>query len=319
MFKIVKNNYNVQREVLQTCRISTCHKYFTKRKIHYIGRVGLVEKTKCIKKTYSQTDLNNQCNRFCTCIYSKSSQYKNNIKTFVSVEFHQQLATFDEFTWFTKMSNIGEIIKTTNYDDLLKRYEHCVKNKKYGEMFNIPFPIAVYGTLMRGYRNNNMMGNYEYRWVDMSRGVLPHFHTEHLMLWSEENANTPVEIFHYDDVNFQKAIKYVDTLERFKIPNNEMQIKKMFKNIRGTKYIRSLSWIYILPKDIEKEMIPNFYEGNTSLFNLRNIKYIKEEYKQWKKIPCWVYSNASQNFESNKLECSPLIFPKKKYTGRICS
>lgn len=191
---------------------------------------------------------------------------------------------------------------------LLTKFEKASGAERWG----LPFPMGVFGTLRMGCGNDRLMycnGKYH----DHQKAFLPHFYGEGLSISCEENACCPFEIYFYEPEEWDKMIPRVDSLEGC----YPMAERAMSKGDYG--YYRTLAWLHILPdnfsplfnncngKKVEVEE-RGYRRGGTELWNRRDLEIGKESWKEYDRVPCWIYSSLGQNKKAKKLDPSPIIW-----------
>jgi len=124
---------------------------------------------------------------------------------------------------------------------------------------------------------------------------LPHFFARGLSIYYKQNSTAPFEVFYYEPEQWAKMIIVADDLE-------------YFDPCRKRGYYRTLVWLRLLPEDYEDEQrFPkysiDFYNGD------RNMEIAPELWKNYEKVPCWVYSNIKANVQVVKEDQSPIIWP----------
>lgn len=144
--------------------------------------------------------------------------------------------------------------------------------------YSIAYPMAVFGTLRKNECNNHLMNNGNFH--DWKIGFLPNFYCKSIWLNYRKGSSAPFEIFFYSQDEWNKIIKRVDRLEGFS-PES--------KNNVG--YLRTLVYIHILPSDYK-----NFPSLST---RVRDLQIPENQWNDFEKIPCWVYSNDEANSQCN--------------------
>jgi gamma-glutamylcyclotransferase (GGCT)/AIG2-like uncharacterized protein YtfP len=152
--------------------------------------------------------------------------------------------------------------------------------------FDLPFPMGVFGTLRKGCGNDYLMRRGE---VSLHRkAFMPHFLARGLSISFNNGSSAPFEIYCYTQDNWNKMIKGVDALEGFS-PNRI--------EYHSYGYFRTLAWLHLLPEDFSHKL----YEGKW-LGDSRDLKIPQEQWSQYDRVPCWVYSNKRGNEMANKVD-----------------
>lgn len=151
------------------------------------------------------------------------------------------------------------------------------------EIYDLNFPIAVFGTLRilpNGQGNHHRMTNHDYEFH--SKGFSPHISPSGIWVDYKENCSGVVEVFSYDDENFNNAIGPIDSLEGFYYGKNYG-------------YYRTLVNIHLLP---ENEYLLEFSKGIR--WEDRDLQIPIKEWKDYNSIPCWIYTSIKLNNELEK-------------------
>ena len=187
-----------------------------------------------------------------------------------------------------------------NFEALIGRFREEQGVKKW----DVPFPMAVFGTLRQGWSNHHLMGSkLSQRIQTDARGVfylqhykafLPHFTAVGLSLKYQEEATAPCEVFTYDPLNWRMMIPRVDGLEGF---------------TPGTSffYHRTLVWMHILPKTYKHD----FFNVGAHRDRYREERCLGIPVLDWMKyprMPCWIYSSAVENEKSQDAKKTPIIW-----------
>lgn len=187
-------------------------------------------------------------------------------------------------------------IKKIEYSHFLNQ----INNMKINDVYNIPFPLIVYGTLMHNYKNNYLINmNVQ----EQCRGYVNNFYSEQLILWNNEESCAPCEAYlYYDDVIFQKIIKNVDTLEKFSVPSNKKEFDMLYSHSRKNIYVKVLVKMHLFEDD-EINICDNYYNGNSCLFAHRNIYNIVNQNMNGNRceIIGWTYTIPSQIKSNNNI------------------
>ncbi len=153
------------------------------------------------------------------------------------------------------------------------------------DRWEMPFPMGVFGTLRDGHGNNRLMHRAE---IGLHvRGFMPHFIAHGLSISFRKNATAPFEAFFYRPEEWKKMIPSVDSLEGFSPTWAERQ---------DYGYYRTLAYIHLLPASYEHNLFPPpDQRGWRSLGADRDLQIPPEQWGQYERVPCWVYSSKTSN------------------------
>lgn len=152
------------------------------------------------------------------------------------------------------------------------------------------FPFAVFGTLRNNCGNNHLMHLGKIK--SQTKGFIRHFYAHQIRLHCCEGSTVPVEIFEYEDANFNIVLDPVDSLEGFHI-----------KRASGV-YHRTLMEVNVLPNDFKHDLFPSY----PTLWGERDLEIPQELWAEFPTINCWVYSFAKENEKVNKLKDNPIVW-----------
>lgn len=198
--------------------------------------------------------------------------------------------------WFREEN----LAKTENLsylsDEQIKRSVAMIEEKRGWDQ---PFPMGVFGTLRQNCGNNYLMHRAPI--LGYARAFLSHFMAHSLTVSYAPESTCPFEIFFYDADGWKTMIPSVDRLEGFHPP----QEKEYNESYYGYGYHRTLAWLHVLPKDYTHELFTNQTLGRE-----RNLRIKMADWKNYQKIPCWVYANMRSNkaVAENKKESNPVIW-----------
>lgn len=165
--------------------------------------------------------------------------------------------------------------------------------KTDAERFNVPFPIAVFGTLRHIPENQgNGWLMHQREPIAHKRAFLPHFSSSGISLFFKEGAAGLFEAFFYTPEDWADVIPAVDRLESFR-PTNPAR----------SYYQRTLVEIMILPNDHSEES----YQKSIRHWDDRDLRIPSAEW-DYPRIPAWVYSNHEAN-EQCLTQLSPATSP----------
>jgi gamma-glutamylcyclotransferase (GGCT)/AIG2-like uncharacterized protein YtfP len=156
------------------------------------------------------------------------------------------------------------------------------------QRWQLPFPVAVFGTLRRGFANHSRMR------ADPGSGrcaFLPHFLARQLALSWQRGASAPFEAYTYEAEEWSKVIRDLDELEDFR-PGHD----------HPSDYHRTLAWLYLLPVDFQH------LAYSLPLAQERNLQIDERSWASYERVPCWIYSNLVENRRAASWEDSPLIW-----------
>lgn len=188
------------------------------------------------------------------------------------------------------------------YAELIADFKH----RPFDERWTVPFPMGVFGTLRQGWGNHWLMGRKKSKLVLPGepthcyeahyKAFMPHFVAQGLSIHYSPGSSAVFEVFAYDPENWQKMIPRVDRLEGF-LPEDA-------HNKRSWGYHRTLTWMQILPADFTHDQFDtaNRWGGK------RDLQIPVAEWKNYPKIPCWVYSSVAENVLSAEAKKSPVIW-----------
>jgi len=170
------------------------------------------------------------------------------------------------------------------------------------DQWNQPFPMGVFGTLRKGCCNDALMGGdhmalrlHPPEYHSHHRAFMPHFVASGLSIYHSPASSAVFEVFTYTPENWAKMIHSVDCLEGFH-PDRDRD--------HDWGYQRTLAWLHILPDDYDSPFWADDVWGSGE----RDLKIPVEEWSQYARVPCWVYSSMRQNRLSQELEDSPIIW-----------
>lgn len=167
----------------------------------------------------------------------------------------------------------------------------------------MPFPMGVFGTLRKNCGNDPLM--HRGKVTAWTRAFLPHFVASGLTINCAEDATAPFEIYFYDKEEWDKMIPSVDRLEGFH--------PEYVKDDRPSEwadygYHRTLVWLSVLPDDFKHPLFPEGKERGVLWRNERNLEIGQASWKDYDRVPCWVYSNGRANRSVKQLEGNPVIW-----------
>jgi gamma-glutamylcyclotransferase (GGCT)/AIG2-like uncharacterized protein YtfP len=197
---------------------------------------------------------------------------------------------------------------------LLVKFEKATDAEKW----RMPFPMGVFGTLRMGCGNDSLM-HRNGKYCDHQKAFLPHFYGQGLSITCEENSTCPFEIYFYKPDQWEKMINSVDSLEGC----HPMIERSKSKGDWG--YYRTLAWLYMLPdnfsplfnncnskkideKGLTKEDKWYRSRGGISLYDKRDLEIGKEKWRDYDRVPCWIYSSRGQNKLAMSLDPNPIIW-----------
>ena len=73
-------------------------------------------------------------------------------------------------------------------------------------------------------------------------------------------------------------------------------------------YHRTLSWLHILPSNFGGPFFPSASEVRRGSWDERDLKLPTETWKDYPKIPCWIYCSVGENSKSDEAKKSPMIW-----------
>lgn len=149
------------------------------------------------------------------------------------------------------------------------------------DRWNVPFPMGVFGTLRKGHWNARRMeaGKIETH----SKAFMPHFIAHGLSISFEKEASAPFEIYTYTPDEWAKMIPGVDNLEGFSPAYADEH--------RHYGYFRTLAWLHVLPDDFRHPL----FDSTSGLSSRRDLRIKPDEWNQYPRVPCWVYSGIRAN------------------------
>lgn len=166
------------------------------------------------------------------------------------------------------------------------------------ERWELPFPLAVFGTLRAGFRNHALMQLGPV--AACRRAFLPHFRARQIDLICHPRASAPFEVYCYDPAAWAAVIDPVDRLEGFAAPGSP-----------AASYHRSLAWLYLLPAEFTHPMFgPDMLEGE------RDLGLDPASWPTYERLPCWIYSSVRQNTHALSRPDSPIIWDGIVYRGK---
>lgn len=187
--------------------------------------------------------------------------------------------------------------------------------KVFGESKNQwsePFPMGVFGTLRLGHGNSGLMGPAvdgsvqpeSGRWVTYAdrppfqshhKAFMPNFSADGLRIYNSLGSSAVFEVFTYEPNHWDGMIGSVDRLEGFDPGADKYR----------SGYFRTLVWLHILPDDYESE----FYTSELWERRPRDLQIPQEQWKDYPRVPCWVYSSIHENELSLKNDKdSPILW-----------
>lgn len=192
--------------------------------------------------------------------------------------------------------------------DLLSNFHQLPTNEKW----DTPFPMGVFGTLRIAHGNSILMGSkvgspkiedddrfYRHRantqFNSHHKAFLPHFFASGLSLHDCEGDSAVFEVYDFTSENWNKMIRGVDRLESF---------SPMSKGRHQWGYWRTLVWMRILPDDYSHPMFTNSVLHGPK----RTLDIPQNEWDQFAKCPCWVYSSIGVNTAVSKLSNDIIIW-----------
>jgi gamma-glutamylcyclotransferase (GGCT)/AIG2-like uncharacterized protein YtfP len=186
--------------------------------------------------------------------------------------------------------------------------------------YHLPFPMAVFGTLRKGCGNHVLMGSGEesgwrsfrgdYRYATRLRAFLPHFAAQGIHVFFKEKSSCPFEVFTYDPESWHQMIPNVDALEGFS-PGS----KSSRAGWGEYGYNRTLAYLHILPEDFKHRLFPE--KGRPDLQETRDLKIPPEQWGEYPRLPCWIYSSGRENaFVVNQIDNAyPLIWYDSRHVN----
>lgn len=154
------------------------------------------------------------------------------------------------------------------------------------DKYDVPFPMAVFGTLRQlptGQGNSGLMFVREP--IFHCKAFLPHFTPEGIWLNFSENSSGAFEIYFYEPKDFPAVIERVDCLEGFnsRIPHKHWG------------YCRTLMKVKILPDNFQHEIFDTGIK-----MRIRDLRIPKETWDSFDDVPAWVYSNTAANDQASE-------------------
>lgn len=172
--------------------------------------------------------------------------------------------------------------------------------------WNVPFPMAVFGTLRAGWGNHYLMGTKDGerpRFKSHHKAFLPHFVATGLSIKYSPDSSAVCEVYTYDAENWARMIPNVDGLEGFR-PGRE-------RHYSGG-YHRTLMNLHILPDDFQSPFYENERGYGRGWGSVRDLQIPKTEWGNYPKVPCWIYSSVYQNQECLIESDTPFIWDGTK-------
>lgn len=166
----------------------------------------------------------------------------------------------------------------------------ALPNTPTAARWNLPFPLAVFGTLRRGFANHHLMQRG--RIQAERRALLPHFVARDLELFFHAGASAPCEVFFYAPDQWQRVIGPVDELEEF-VPGQ----------VQAIGYHRTLAWLRLVPDGFRHPLFET-----TELAHERNLAIQRSQWEEYEQVPCWVYANVRANQQAGTMIDSPIIW-----------
>lgn len=158
------------------------------------------------------------------------------------------------------------------------------------QIWRLPFPLGVFGTLRAGCRNHALMLAQPV--VRRGRGFLAHFAARAISLQYCPGACAPFEIYGYEARNWGALIPGVDALEGFRAG---------FVDRSG--YHRTLAWLRLLPADFQHPMY------DLAIVELdRDLRIDVRSWNDYECVPCWIYSGVELNRSAAAQTDSPIIW-----------
>lgn len=166
-------------------------------------------------------------------------------------------------------------------------------------VYDLTFPMGVFGTLREGHGNNRLMHRAEI--ALHCKAFMPHFLAHGLSISFHKNCTAPFEVFFYRPEEWRKMIPSVDSLEGF---------SPKYAAEKGWGYHRTLAWIHLLPADYTHELFPDpdSHKGWYSLGAERDLRIPQEEWAKYERVPCWVYSNRTSNERAREAKVDTVIW-----------
>jgi hypothetical protein len=158
------------------------------------------------------------------------------------------------------------------------------------KIWQLPFPMGVFGTLRAGCRNHALMQTRPV--AKQQRGFLPHFAARAIGLHYRTGACAPFEIYGYSASDWQAMILPVDELEEFR-PGM----------VDPDGYHRTLAWVYLLPEQFDDPI----YDV-ALLPEERDLRIAARLWSTYERVPCWIYSGIAQNRAAAAQRESPIIW-----------
>ena len=196
--------------------------------------------------------------------------------------------------------NINQLVESFKAADDLAKWE-------------VPFPMGVFGTLRAGWGNHPLMGtkvgakpsklNKTNRWYrpwskaqycQHFKAFMPHFTASGLTIHFSPDSSAVFEVYVYDPDNWKQMIPSVERLEGFS-PGRES---------RGYGYHRTLTWLHLLPSNFSSPFFSESFGGRSD----RDLQLPVADWKNYPKLPCWVYSSLEENQRSFEGKKSPIIW-----------
>eukprot|EP01090_Pellita_catalonica_P006519 TRINITY_DN16756_c0_g1_i1.p1 TRINITY_DN16756_c0_g1~~TRINITY_DN16756_c0_g1_i1.p1 ORF type:complete len:191 (+),score=29.20 TRINITY_DN16756_c0_g1_i1:430-1002(+) len=188
----------------------------------------------------------------------------------------------------------GEV---ADVDALLTQFKQLIQAGKLREIYDLPFPMLVFGTLRKKCFNHKFMGDKYGKW---NKAFFPHFTAKGLALEFQPDATAACELFAYSEKEWKRMIYGVDNLESFS-PDD-------WKNADDDDYLRTLAYCHVLPDEYKSKLFPSHIPN---LYGERNLEIPQKDWSKYPKVPCWIYSNAAANHKEQALPDSVILFPPK--------
>lgn len=188
-------------------------------------------------------------------------------------------------TQSSMLSDVGQLHK-----EFLSLSEH-----EFVEKYDIPFPLAVFGTLRScPMRQSNAQRMFVREPLLHCKAFLPHFSPSGIWLDFHKGTTGVFEVYFYTPEDWSVVIKSVDALEGFTPHHNYG-------------YNRTLMNVHLLPDDYKSHWFEN---GIRATSGPRDLEIPQEEWESYPKVPCWLYSNRESNKECQKevAETSPILW-----------
>jgi gamma-glutamylcyclotransferase (GGCT)/AIG2-like uncharacterized protein YtfP len=165
--------------------------------------------------------------------------------------------------------------------DLLAKFSELTSLDRW----HLPFPMGVFGTLRENQYNNHRMHRGD---IALHRkAFMPHFIAHGLSINYSKDSSAPFEVFFYKPDQWSKMIPGVDSLEGFRPDNVDDPWSVRYG------YFRTLAWLRLLPADFDHSLFEPKRLGD--LPRSRNLNIPTDQWDNYERVPCWVYSSRHQN------------------------